>query len=300
MDPALARQLARRMTRAVLGRGPQGLRDLAVRVPFSRFAGVSRSVLSGEERIDWRGCRVLADPGEVHGYYLYLFGQYASHEIDALSEALSEACGSADDVLFADVGANHGLVSLALARRHPGLRIDAFEPDPSATQRLRRNVELNPELAPRIDLHELAVSSAPGRATFQSAADSANPEVGALSPSGPGTIDVDVTSLDTFYPPDRRAPDVVKIDVEGAELEVLLGMRELLRRAPPRALLMEVHSYAFGPDNAATQASLRRILLDAGYRLQRLHADAQQPDTPDPPWPDRYHLLCLHERGPTP
>lgn len=271
---------------------PGSVQRLATRVPFSRFNKIASRLLWGEETITWRGNRVVANAGEVHGYFLYFFGTYAGPEI----EALCDACAGAST--FVDVGANHGLVSLALARRHPQLEVWAFEPDKPAFGRFQRNLVLNPDLAGRIHPFESAVGDRVGAAAFHRP-DAQNPEVGSLlSASTPeNTVEVAITTLDAFFAERGRGPDVVKIDVEGAELQVLRGMRRLFAAGAPRTLLIEVHSFMFGDGAPAFQAEVRQVLETAGYGLWRFdEAGELLRSGAGERWPGRCHILCRSGR----
>jgi hypothetical protein len=68
------------------------------------------------------------------------------------------------------------------------------------------------------------------------------------------------------------APDVVKIDVDGIELQVLQGMRDMLR-APrrPRSLQIELHF--------DTKAEIMKLCFDAGYVLKEKHWSASGLDS---------------------
>jgi hypothetical protein len=76
-------------------------------------------------------------------------------------------------------------------------------------------------------------------------------------------IEVTITRLDTLTRKRRiPPPDLVKIDVEGAELEVLKGATETLRTWQP-AVLLEAHSAILEDDCA-------RELSELGYRVRRI------------------------------
>src|SRR5262245_1028477 len=114
--------------------GAGTLRRAAVRLPFSRLHALMRCLFWGTEIITWRGIRVEVNPGEVHGYYIYFLGEYATEEIDKCIE-LGRAAHT-----FVDVGANIGLTSLSVARACPELTVYAFEPDRNIAARLRENL----------------------------------------------------------------------------------------------------------------------------------------------------------------
>jgi FkbM family methyltransferase len=144
-----------------------------------------------------------------------------------------------------DIGANVGVHTL-LASRLAGNtgRVVAFEPLPRNLVFLREHARLN-RLA-NVEIVGAAVSDDVGEHQFD-AHDS--PSMGRL---GWGSLKVKVVSLDGF----GGDPDVIKIDVEGAEAEVLRGAHDLLRRCRP-ALLVALHDDR-GPECV-------RLLSDAGY-----------------------------------
>jgi hypothetical protein len=112
-----------------------------------------------------------------------------------------------------DVGAADGDSALLLARlAAPGMVV-AFEPDPELRQRMTQNAALNPALPP---LHIIPAF------------------VGARDERERTTLDSIIT--EGTIPP----PCFVKIDVDGAELDVLSGMQELLTKCHP-VVLVEVH-----------------------------------------------------------
>jgi FkbM family methyltransferase len=177
------------------------------------------------------------------------------------------------DVFF-DIGANVGFFSLvAAAATNRDCRIVAFEPRPGAARMLRRNLRCN-----RVDAAvwrvavgdsdgdvDLMVGRHPGGATI--ARDQAE--------RGSQAVRVPAITIDRAVEAGRLPrPDVVKIDVEGAEPAVLRGMSQTLREARP-IVVLEV--------DAATEAEaqmrydvVESLLADLGYactRLERSYLD---------------------------
>jgi len=173
-----------------------------------------------------------------------------------------------------DVGANVGAVALALAKHAgPAGKVYAFEPGPPNQQRLRRNLALNPSLAGRMEVRECGVGDRPGELWW--AEEYGNPGNALLSERG--THKIPVITLDAFLR-ERSLPrvDFVKIDVEGMELQVMHGARELLRKFHPALYFETLPTYV----NAARGTSfdeIRSLLTgEFGYELYRL-SDAGQP-----------------------
>jgi len=113
-----------------------------------------------------------------------------------------------------DVGAGSGELVLAFLRDRPGGRAWAIEPSEAGRRAIERNLALNPDL-PAANL--TIVSELAGER------------------EGPGVVRLDRLPL----PID--APGLVKIDVDGAEMDVLRGAEGLLRRADVK-LLIETHT----------------------------------------------------------
>lgn len=172
--------------------------------------------------------------------------------------------------VFYDIGANVGYLTIVGAKL-VGSRggVHAFEPVPDNVTALRRNIALNRFTHVRVV--EQAVSSDVGRQKLVLASD---PGGAALSvadrpPDAAGDLDVEVTTLDHYIQrADVSPPTVVKIDVEGAELNVLQGMSSTLERYRP-AIILEVD----GSNQERAEAKARAcsaLLTPRGYLIERL------------------------------
>jgi FkbM family methyltransferase len=162
---------------------------------------------------------------------------------------------------FYDIGANMGFFSLIAWRRvGPGGRVRAFEPLPESARTLRHNVALND--ARNVEVVEAAVGAEPGRAQLAVTAESVQAHLADIDIDTPtlGVVDIEVTAVDAEVAAGRPAPDVVKVDVEGAELAALDGMRETFHEHRP-ALLCELHG---------TAPEVCDFLEALGYRLDAI------------------------------
>lgn len=145
------------------------------------------------------------------------------------ADALADFAAHLDaDAIVWDVGANVGLYTLAAARR--ARRVVAFEPAPENVAALTRHVSIN--RLGNVEIVAAAVSNVDGTARL---AAGASPSEFRLADQGES---VRCVTLDAW----RRAsgapaPDVIKIDVEGAESTVLDGAAETIRSARPRIYL---------------------------------------------------------------
>jgi FkbM family methyltransferase len=146
-------------------------------------------------------------------------------------------------VLF-DAGANCGFYTLTQASSRPNLRACSFEPHPNTFHHLKRNIELNDWEDRVIPVHA-AVAATSGKCTLQMSAESsmgvvANAAVNPLPLVRPEHVEVAMVSFDDYAKKHGLYPDLIKIDVEGLEVEVLRGARECLARAC--YVIVEVHS----------------------------------------------------------
>lgn len=134
---------------------------------------------------------------------------------------------------FFDIGANMGFYSLALAIENPNLSVISFEPQPNVFQKMLKNIELN-GLQERIKLVNMGLGhqadeltmyipkfTGTGGASFKNL----HEDEGDAS-----EIRVPVETLDNV---ETDLVDLIKIDVEGFELNVILGAHSLVTKYRP-------------------------------------------------------------------
>ena len=165
---------------------------------------------------------------------------------------------------FYDIGANIGFFSLMAARLvGPKGRVVSFEADPEIAARLQENLARNQFTQAQVE--QKAVWSEPSIVSFERVDPNTSPDrgLGHVSPNGspPGSITVQAVSLDQYIAT-HPAPDLLKCDVEGAEVAVFRGAAKLLSGKRP-LLLVEMHS----PEN---QRALRALFAGYGYRCLNL------------------------------
>lgn len=188
-------------------------------------------ILSGPAR----GCWWRVGAG-VHGYWL---GLYESKVAKLFASLITPRA------TVWDVGAHAGYFTLIAAKR--GAAVHAFEPAPDNARELRRHVALN-RCADRVTVHQAAAGRFSGEAWLEPGPDTSQWRLGA---SG---VRVRSVALDEAGAP---APTLVKMDVEGAEADALVGMARTLRTAAP-TLVLAVHY---------TASRCAGLLKDAGYRV---------------------------------
>lgn len=203
----------------------------------------------------WRlhgGCRVQRT--------LYWCGAWDVRDTAALMRGLGPGA------VFGDFGSYFGYYALLAARS--GARAYAFEPVPGNFALLDGNRRLNPSLDVRV--RQMALSDRVGVAHFEPPGGE-NLGRGHLAESG--GIEVETITLDLFSEQEKWTRlDAAKIDVEGAELDVLRGAKETLKRLRPR-LLVEFNPPCLARFGESIE-SLSAALRDLGYGLHRVDGSA--------------------------
>jgi FkbM family methyltransferase len=135
------------------------------------------------------------------------------------------------DCVFVDIGANCGVFTLAAAslmneRGH----VYAFEPGPPVLARLKVNLAINPGLKDFVTVVPQGLGKEPGRFFYK---EEIHNRGNASLLNAVGTP-VQVIRFDDWAKKNKlQRLDVVKIDVEGMEYDVLLGMRQSLVKWHP-------------------------------------------------------------------
>lgn len=194
-------------------------------------------------------------------------GQYERAELDAIVGALNASTART----LVDVGANIGLISLAVLAAVPDGRVFAFEPGPEQYRLLAETVERN-GLGSRLELSPLALSDAAGEAAFAVHSSRHAAGDGLVDTGRAGrtrTVTVQTDTLDAWWErKGRPTVDVVKLDTEGSELLILRGAASLVVACRP-TIFLEIHEenlrrYPYGPEE------VRRAIADLDYELDAL------------------------------
>jgi FkbM family methyltransferase len=223
------------------------------------------------EEAAWRRACCLAErtprltPGEIElGPYSLRYSDLLTlcpqwHDIFVLGSLAFETTATAPRIL--DCGANVGLASLFYKRRYPAARITAFEADPAIAALLAHNLRANG--AADVEVVAAAVWTEAGEISFQ--ADGA--DAGAVVSSGDERSAV--VRVPAIRLADRLAGeriDLLKLDIEGAEVAVLADCADTLQNV--NAILLEVHE--FDPDRR-TCPGLLQWLGSCGFAYAVTH-----------------------------
>lgn len=181
-----------------------------------------------------------------------------------LSDVLSEL--RQDDV-FLDVGANVGLYTLFAAAS--GAEAVAVEPHPANLESLTANLERNDITATVI---RGALADRAGHAELYEAAEEAGAGTHTFAPDqvSETTRTVQTYAGDELIEAgDMPQPSVAKLDVQGAEYQVLQGLEEALTDSAFRTIYCEVHPEQIEKIGGSAEA-LESLLTDHGFELETL------------------------------
>jgi FkbM family methyltransferase len=172
-----------------------------------------------------------------------------------------------------DVGANVGAYALLFGFWvGPVGKVFAFEPAPDALAGLRGHVAIN-GLEDRVFPQQMAVSHCEGSVAFTASGHDGGNRIVAGG-GGAETVSVRCTTLDAFCRTRQVVPSTIKIDAEGAELDVLRGAREIIRAAGPAlGLFVEMHPRLW-PAFGVTPSDMTRELHRQGLAPERLDGGA--------------------------
>lgn len=241
------------------------------RAAYLAVSGTRRLAGQGDEaRVSRGGLEWVLDLREGLDLTIYVTGHFQRGVVHACRRLLPPGG------VGIDIGANMGAQTLHLAAAAgPDGRVVAVEPTAYPLERLRRNLAANPALAARVTTMQAFLVSGAGEAIPESLPSSwrvagdrsdAHPVHRGVPQVTEGAV---ALTLDALVAREGLARlDLVKLDVDGAEDDVLAGGEATLRRFRP-AVVMEVAPYTLTDRGQAGDAPLRR-LQQLGYRFTDL------------------------------
>jgi len=175
---------------------------------------------------------VCGSPQDVYFQYLAVD--------DGLNEVAVRICESWTDreAVVLDVGANIGFTSSMFANEVPSGHVYGFEPSPQVFPRLNETLALNGFT--NCSTYQLGMGKEPGALAFYDDPGSASAShiVSGDNAYNVPTTSIEVSTIDAFVKKEGLTRvDMIKIDVEGFELDVLAGAVETLARFRPKVYL---------------------------------------------------------------
>ena len=221
---------------------------------FSKFRGARNLVYSwlqpetfSVRSASYMGCSFLLPLHKAIGWRLYKDKTYEELELSCLKNI----CLESDTII--DIGANIGIFSVILAKVASKGRLIAIEPVASNRCLLQANLCING--IANASVLDTIVSDKAGMVDFAVAEDEAYSSIRETGRNPTKEIiRVKAVSLDDLFP--AESVDVIKLDVEGAEMMVLRGGEKLFSSPErrPRAILVELNAqnqavYGYGPED---------------------------------------------------
>ena len=213
----------------------------------------------------WKGQLITLDArsGDIGGSWQWhdTDGKVLAYDCN-LVKFFYEKTLSIENPYVVDVGASTGSFTL-LPLLHLGMKVLSFEPNPLAFEVLRSNIGLH-NLGNRVQLCQAALMDKSGTGTLKVPVPDIHAAVSSLgNPRPRGFIwtemYVEVRCLDDY----DISPDFIKIDTEGAELMVLHGAENTIKRSRPSLLIeyQELNTRQFGYE----PIEIIRLLESWGY-----------------------------------
>ena len=205
--------------------------------------------------------KLYLDLRQYHISFGIMSGEYEKFDVDLVKAILPET-GQ-----FIDVGGNVGYYSLSIAA-HPTFKgtVLAFEPLPKLWDLFNRSI-LENGFEDRVSVRQLALADVPGELQLNNAEDTVNAGATRLVTNSTDTKVGRMTKVETL---DRVVgdlrPDVMKVDIEGAEGLFLKGAKKTLSAHKP-SLLMEINRDMLSVLSKTTPGAIHQQLTERGYRI---------------------------------
>jgi FkbM family methyltransferase len=225
------------------------------RFDFREQAGPGGPVATIDDRIHLHATAAFMPDLRFH----FVENGQSRDEIGAFVDATASLPSNA---LLYDVGAHRGLFSLVHCALGSKRRAVLFEPSISLSNDARALLALN-----GLDTRaEVRVRGVGDRAGTRLIAEDALGFAGPADDQDADAVPIEFTTIDAEWRRTGDAPAVVKIDVEGAEGEVIRGAAVLLRDVRP-LLFLELHLDVLEGRGEAVDAMLSQ-LTSCGYRFK--------------------------------
>jgi FkbM family methyltransferase len=225
------------------------------------------------------GLRYDLDLSQAIDLTIFLLGRFEPPTVSALRRYVKPGATALD------IGANIGAHTLQLARVvGPQGRVLSFEPTAFAFAKLRRNLQLNPQIASQVTTLQCFLTREDGNPLPQSvysswslprSAEAHEKHLGLLM----ATAGARGAALDRVLAEHAiERVDLVKLDVDGFECDVLAGASNMIRRDRP-TFVMEIMPYGL-VEQGASLAQLLNFFIPFGYRLYDERTEAPLPSDP--------------------
>jgi FkbM family methyltransferase len=214
---------------------------------------------------------ILVDIYERIQSYMYFIGEYERNETKRFIHSIHIG-----DVVM-DLGANIGYFSL-IASKRVGLNghIYSFEASPKIYESLYKNCSLS--INKNISPLNFAVTDKEGVLKFNLPLNPQEQGSGSLSSNDMGDIEVAGINIDKFVEKEKLTKlDFIKMDIEGAEVKALLGMKATISTYKPK-ILFEFSPSRYEELEITQFESLVKLMKDLKYKFSALTRNGKWED----------------------
>jgi FkbM family methyltransferase len=206
------------------------------------------------------GAKLLLNPLDYIDSFVLLSGYYESEVLEAILPYLHS------DAVLWDIGANFGLHGITAKHLKPEAKVICIEPSPFMITRMQANSRLNDV---DVDIVGIALSDRPGLKHLHFM--EGNPGMTTLKPLAAGNYAGKLISWcdtgDSVVAAEMLpSPTVIKLDVEGSEVDVLRGLTNVLSESRVEAIVLEGEPNLLSTDGS----ELHKIVKAAGFNMNAL------------------------------
>jgi FkbM family methyltransferase len=171
-----------------------------------------------------------------------------------------------NSVVF-DIGGHLGYFSCLSSKLAPDGNVHVFEIDPKCYNLIEKNLKLNN--ISNVKINNYAVSDHNG---FEKIPLLENPNAGLkMNSNAKDYVDVKAIQIDDYVSENNVVPNFIKIDVEGAELKVLNGMKKVLKQNNLK-LLVEIHVDNLRKFFDSDYKDILRMIENEGFVMKNIES----------------------------
>lgn len=153
--------------------------------------------------------------------------------------------------LYLDIGANVGTTTIPVALLHPNVIVHSFEPNPAINIKLKQHIDMN--AVNNVTVFNFGLSNKSSKSKFYfSSVKKGNHGTSSLRRNSdipsPAEMDIQLHTVDEHYQDNNIPISLIKIDVQGFEMEVLEGAQHTIKRFKPVILFEQEDHYQVDPE----------------------------------------------------
>ena len=219
---------------------------------------------SGVLLINVQGSKMFVDSRDIGvAPFLLEWGFYEKYETELFKKLIRKG------MVVVDVGANIGYYTLLAARCvGEGGKVFAFEPDPYSYSLLHRNIEVN-RYENVIPVRKAVFSKSGRMKLFLDKNNLGGHSLSEANVDKSSSIMIEATTLDDYFKNTDYKIDVIKMDVQGSEMDVLEGMTNIINQNDNLRIVTEF--WPLGLRNCGSSPTdFLNKLIDCGFTLYQI------------------------------